>query len=134
MRQKKRRRATISPKIRCELLSELAPVFGGSAMELRRAEQEIFDVYGSIPTLYADRLVQRVRFGTDSLFGIDAPEQGEQQKAEKKKKKKKGGFNSCRRCGSSDVVTDNRQTRSADEGMTYFSACQDCGHRWRTSG
>lgn len=37
----------------------------------------------------------------------------------------------CTRCRSTDTVTFQKQTRSADEGMTNFSSCNACGHRWK---
>lgn len=39
----------------------------------------------------------------------------------------------CRKCGSAEVQTEERQTRSADEGSTMFVTCQneECRHRWR---
>ena len=34
----------------------------------------------------------------------------------------------CRRCRSSRVTVTTMQVRSADEGMTEFRSCKDCGH------
>jgi DNA-directed RNA polymerase subunit M/transcription elongation factor TFIIS len=36
----------------------------------------------------------------------------------------------CRRCGSSEVSWDEKQTRSADEGATVFCMCLTCKNRW----
>lgn len=36
----------------------------------------------------------------------------------------------CRRCGGSEIVFDEKQTRSADESATIFCACSKCGLRW----
>jgi DNA-directed RNA polymerase subunit M/transcription elongation factor TFIIS len=36
----------------------------------------------------------------------------------------------CRKCKSHNLNVEMRQTRSADEGMTAFITCQQCGHRW----
>ena len=36
----------------------------------------------------------------------------------------------CRRCGSSDVSYDDKQTRSADEATTVFCVCTVCKNRW----
>ncbi len=37
----------------------------------------------------------------------------------------------CGRCHSKDIDTDLKQTRGADEPMTCFCACKNCGKRWR---
>lgn len=37
----------------------------------------------------------------------------------------------CRACGSDRIGCKEGQTRSADEPMTLFFWCQDCGARWR---
>lgn len=37
----------------------------------------------------------------------------------------------CRACGSTDINVQQRQTRSADESMTVFCTCCDCGKRFR---
>jgi DNA-directed RNA polymerase subunit M/transcription elongation factor TFIIS len=37
----------------------------------------------------------------------------------------------CNKCGSIDVSILLRQTRSADEGMSSFATCQNCGSRWK---
>ena len=42
-----------------------------------------------------------------------------------------GGAIHCRSCGSSSVAVQQKQTRSADEGMTVFCACEGCGRQWR---
>ena len=37
-----------------------------------------------------------------------------------------GGSLRCRACGSNNISTTQRQTRSADEGMDTFCRCNDC--------
>ena len=37
----------------------------------------------------------------------------------------------CRKCGSRSCSYYEIQTRSADEPMTQFINCLDCGNRWR---
>ena len=37
----------------------------------------------------------------------------------------------CRRCHASDLTVMNKQTRSADEGMTEMVVCNKCGHTRR---
>jgi hypothetical protein len=39
----------------------------------------------------------------------------------------------CRKCGSKRVKVTTRQTRSADEGMTEFICCVDCGFVRKTN-
>lgn len=39
-------------------------------------------------------------------------------------------FIQCRKCKSSDVDTEQKQTRSADEPMTLFCFCKACGSRF----
>lgn len=36
----------------------------------------------------------------------------------------------CRRCNSVDVSWEQKQTRSADEGMTVYCVCAKCGNKW----
>lgn len=36
----------------------------------------------------------------------------------------------CKRCGSSEVSYDDKQTRSADEATTVFCVCTVCKNRW----
>lgn len=36
----------------------------------------------------------------------------------------------CGQCKSTNVENIARQVRSADEGMSVFSTCLDCGHKW----
>jgi DNA-directed RNA polymerase subunit M/transcription elongation factor TFIIS len=36
----------------------------------------------------------------------------------------------CRRCGNEDVVWEEKQTRSADEGATVYCSCPVCKNRW----
>jgi transcription elongation factor S-II len=37
----------------------------------------------------------------------------------------------CGKCKKNNVVYSEMQTRSADEPMTTFAYCQECGHRWK---
>ena len=39
----------------------------------------------------------------------------------------------CRKCSSDRITVQQKQTRSADEGMTVFCSCDQCGHQWRMS-
>jgi transcription elongation factor S-II len=43
----------------------------------------------------------------------------------------KGGEFKCSRCKSSKTTFHEKQTRSADEPMTVFVLCLNCGKRWR---
>lgn len=47
------------------------------------------------------------------------------------KKEKKKGSNKCPRCKSWFTTHYQAQTRSADEPMTTFCACEDCDHHWK---
>lgn len=38
----------------------------------------------------------------------------------------------CGRCDQTDVEYFQKQCRSADEPMTCFFTCQNCGNRWKT--
>lgn len=38
----------------------------------------------------------------------------------------------CRKCKSQDVSTNQVQTRGADEAMTVFHECNNCGIRWKS--
>ena len=42
-----------------------------------------------------------------------------------------GGALRCMACGADNIVVQQKQTRSADEGMTVFCGCQECGRQWR---
>lgn len=46
------------------------------------------------------------------------------------RKERSAGFLKCARCKSTDVDVDQKQTRSADEPMTLFALCINCGTRW----
>ena len=58
----------------------------------------------------------------------------EKQKSKFKYKKDKGGATSkfkCSRCKKRECSYFELQTRSADEPMTVFVTCLNCGKRWR---
>ena len=38
----------------------------------------------------------------------------------------------CRKCGSTEIVWEDKQTRSADEAATVFCECLTCKNRWVT--
>lgn len=42
------------------------------------------------------------------------------------------GINKCIECGSRKVLDRSMQTRSADEGETYFFYCTICKTSWKT--
>ena len=37
----------------------------------------------------------------------------------------------CKVCGSDNIYVESRQMRSADEAMTKFYTCLNCGNKWR---
>lgn len=37
----------------------------------------------------------------------------------------------CRKCQSDNIYSESRQTRSADEAMTIFYTCLNCGNKWK---
>ena len=37
----------------------------------------------------------------------------------------------CGKCKKMNVTYNQMQTRSADEPMTTFAYCMECGHRWK---
>ena len=43
----------------------------------------------------------------------------------------KNSLFTCGRCKSIKTSSTQKQTRSADEPMTIFVHCQNCGNRWR---
>jgi transcription elongation factor S-II len=43
----------------------------------------------------------------------------------------KSSLLSCGKCKKNNVTYNQMQTRSADEPMTTFAFCQECGHRWK---
>jgi DNA-directed RNA polymerase subunit M/transcription elongation factor TFIIS len=51
------------------------------------------------------------------------------------KAERSSGFLTCRKCKSKDAIKiDQKQTRSADEPMTLFAQCEDCGFQWTVKG
>jgi len=46
------------------------------------------------------------------------------------RKERSAGFIKCGKCKSSEVDVEQKQTRSADEPMTLFALCTNCGARW----
>jgi len=50
--------------------------------------------------------------------------------AETVRAERSSGFLTCKNCRGTKVDVDQVQTRSADEPMTLFALCQDCGSRW----
>lgn len=48
-----------------------------------------------------------------------------------KEEASKGIFGICSKCKKDEVVYREKQTRSADEPMTYFVKCINCGNNWK---
>jgi DNA-directed RNA polymerase subunit M/transcription elongation factor TFIIS len=40
----------------------------------------------------------------------------------------------CKNCKSKKIIIDQKQARSADEGMDVILVCMECGHRQRIRG
>ena len=62
-------------------------------------------------------------------------ERFDQMLAEKYEAISAGTFKSiirCRRCGSSEVTYEEKQTRSADESASLYFSCTTCKNRWVT--
>lgn len=69
-----------------------------------------------------------------SLWRREQLEEEERLKKEfhkKKMEKFKKGMLTCGKCKESMVEFYLKQTRSADEPMTQFCTCINCGHRWK---
>ena len=43
------------------------------------------------------------------------------------------GLMQCSKCHSANIAWEQKQTRGADESMTIFCQCKDCGKRWKMS-
>ena len=50
---------------------------------------------------------------------------------DKKHRKVTNGVYKCRKCGGSKTTQQEMQTRSADEPMTVFITCVECGNGWK---
>lgn len=50
---------------------------------------------------------------------------------DKEKKKGQKGMFKCFKCGGRNTDYNQLQTRGADEPMTTFVECIDCGNRWK---
>lgn len=40
----------------------------------------------------------------------------------------------CRKCLSKKIISQTKQTRSADEGETLFAICSNCDNKWTVRG
>lgn len=54
-----------------------------------------------------------------------------QREQAKAKEEDYNGMFKCRKCGKNKVTYTQAQTRSADEPMTTFFCCINCGNRWK---
>ena len=59
------------------------------------------------------------------ISSLDEGKQAEEEEA--------GALMRCQRCQSTSISWEAKQTRSADEGMSIFCACNNCKQRWRLS-
>lgn len=83
---------------------------GGSGL----ADSELFKLTSH------DSLLQKIKKDDDSIRNL----------ADEVRNERTSGFLTCKNCRSTKVDVDQIQTRSADEPMTLFALCQDCGSRW----
>lgn len=110
------------------------------------AQQILWNIHPQSP-VKNPRLIQRIKdkeFSLDALGSMSAydmyPEHWkeladkqlirEQKILEGNKSRATDQFK-CRRCGKQECTFYEMQTRSADEPMTIFITCINCGKRWR---
>ena len=65
-----------------------------------------------------------------AMAKLRSKELGKEQAQAKLDSEYKGMFK-CRKCGKNKVTYTQAQTRSADEPMTTFFCCLNCGNRWK---
>lgn len=75
---------------------------------------------------YADTSTEKFKMFQDQYYQILS----EAKKVLSEKAEVTVGLFTCAKCKSKDIDTEQKQTRSADEPMTLFCACNRCGTRW----
>ena len=125
---------------------------------VRTVEENVFVYARDSDARYAEKVKQLVfniknrpdliNFSPEILVALDDSELGkgtaaarwnEAYIAQKQVEKKmltedshtNAAFFRCRACKSTNVEHQQKQTRSADEGMTIFLHCKDCDKRWK---
>ena len=95
-----------------------------------------------------DKLIERIKLGDIKAFHVGAmrphelyPEHWADIKEQKEKKDKMAyeirtehtvkGMYKCGKCKHDTITYYEVQTRSADEPMTLFCRCTNCGNRWK---
>ena len=84
---------------------------------------------GAVPDAADDELAKRTSHNA-LLEETETEERRITELLSTAKKERVAGFLVCRNCRSTHVDVDQMQTRSADEPMTLFALCLDCGNRW----
>lgn len=57
--------------------------------------------------------------------------QPQENQSDKETNQEESGLFQCRKCKSRNTTYYSLQTRSADEPMTNFITCKNCGNRWK---
>lgn len=94
-------------------------------LELREPDEPIAKLL-ALPTADLER-----RSGHADLVTQLAEERAKiEQLFTQGRKERSAGFMRCAKCKSTEVDVEQKQTRSADEPMTLFALCTNCGARW----
>lgn len=109
------------------------------AFNLQRNAKEILSYTPTLwPFLDADQLsqgtpvaLQREEIRRKLSTFVKPKEVGEGEVDEQRHTKETTLVGKCRHCRSYNTDFYELQTRSADEGMTVFKFCRDCGKKWK---
>ena len=109
---------------------------------LRTTEQTLYHYFGKTQFEYMDKCKQitfdllknpnlATKYSPNVITQLSSKKTKKKQQIEHTKTSNSTGFLICHKCKSKDIDWTQRQTRSADEAMTVFCECRQCGNRWK---
>lgn len=91
----------------------------GELLSCNNIEKKLRDIY-DLRIFWFNDMYKEFR---DLEFNIDFPPKIDIEE----------GVLQCIKCGSKKTISFQRQTRSADEGMTTYAQCVECNNRWKNN-